>query len=663
MPDSQNKLSKFWNELKRRKVVRVTIIYASTAFILLQVISMLKDFMTLPPWVGGFFLVLLLVGLPIVVILAWIFDITPEGIEITASTDKKIEQPTTTKSRKKQIILDVIIGILLVIVVILAWPRVFKSGQQKVVNPEIEKSIAVLPFKNESSDQENEYFINGMMESLLDNLCKIEDLRVISRTSIEKYRNDPKPTPLVAEEMNVNYVVEGSGQKLGNRLLLTIQLILGNEDRHLWSTQYDKTIEKVEDLIDIQKEIAQLVAGEIEAVITPEEQKLIEKIPTTNLTAYDLTLQAQKFYYDYVFNQNKGELEKVKKLCYAALELDPGFALAYYWLGNSSLSDKYDSGFPLPFFLDTALYFFNKAIELDSTLSEAYQGRGYYYIHKAETQKAVDDLNKSISLSPNNSMAYFNLAYAYFLSRDYVDALKNFKKSNELTKSAPDQLLIYVMMYLSYMSVGDFQKAELYSQKMEQINHAGALYKYWLPIIYGKYDEALTEVEKYLTLHPEDVTAYDFKARALLGLGRIQEAEDCIRLRLKYAEPNLNEAHRVGIVLWMNGKKDEAMKYFDMQIDNCVESINSKDEYGQMAARYDLAGVYAFLGNKEAAYKWLREFEKPGFIRGLHELIKIDPLFDNLRNDDEFKAIVKKANEKAAENRAKINELEKQGVL
>jgi hypothetical protein len=113
----------------------------------------------------------------------------------------------------------------------------------------------------------------------------------------------------------------------------------------------------------------------------------------------------------------------------------------------------------------------------------------------------------------------------------------------------------------------------------------------------------------------------------------------------------------------MNGKKEEAMEYFNKQISFCTESIRKKDPYGSTDAAYDLAGIYAFLGNKEEAYKWLREYEKIGFSSGIHEYIKVDPLFDNLRNDEEFKEIVKRANDKAAEIRARINQMEEQGVF
>ena len=136
-----------------------------------------------------------------------------------------------------------------------------------------------------------------------------------------------------------------------------------------------------------------------------------------------------------------------------------------------------------------------------------------------------------------------------------------------------------------------------------------------------------------------------------------------MRKGLQMHGTDLNNAHRVAIILWMNGKKDEAMEYFNKQISYCNESMKRKDPYGNSDAAYDLAGVYAVLGNKEEAYRWLREYEKTGLGAGLHEYIKFDPLFDNLRNDGEFKEIVKRVNDKAAEIREEIDRLEEKGEI
>ncbi|MBT6006263.1 MAG: hypothetical protein HOG79_11125, partial [Prolixibacteraceae bacterium] len=180
MPEKQSKLSKFWQELKRRKVVRVIIVYATTAFILLQLISILIEPLHLPQWVMTLVIVLLGIGFPIAVIFSWIFDVTPTGIEVTHSTKEKNISPKIGLFRKKYLVFDIIIGILIIVVIILAYPKLFKGDTASKIDPELEKSIAVLPFINDSNDSTKVYVINGLMESILTNLQKIKDLRVIS---------------------------------------------------------------------------------------------------------------------------------------------------------------------------------------------------------------------------------------------------------------------------------------------------------------------------------------------------------------------------------------------------------------------------------------------------------------------------------------------------
>ncbi len=552
--------------------------------------------------------------------------------------------PAPQKKKRTPIIAGSIIALALIILGILFIPKLFKSSG------EIEKSIAVLPFRNESTDQENSAFVNGLMEKTLNNLQLVKDLRVISRTSVEQYRDQTKSIPEIAKELGVNYIVEGSAQKYGNAFSLSVQLIKADKrEDHLWGKSFEQEIKVVDDILKIQSEIAQAIANELKAFITPEEQQLIDKVPTTNLTAYDLHLQAQDFYFRYLVTGDRSYLDKVSQLAYISLELDPEFAQAYYWIGMSSLSDRELYGYRRPFFLDTALYYFDKTLELDPTLSDAYAFRGIYYYEKGQKQKAIDDLLKAISVSPNNSVGYTWLGLIDYHYRDYINALINLRKAEKLERSDENLTTIYYWYCATYISVGDFKEVELYINKVKELDVMFSGMESWIPTIQGKWEEVLAVNEK--------------SRDALLALGRIQEAEDIIRSNVNFSDPDINNAHRVGIIFWMNGNKEEAMRFFNMQIEFCNESIMNKDPYGTGDAAYDLAGVYATLGNKEEAYKWLREYEKLGFRDGMHKYIKVDMMFDNLRSDEEFKQIVKRANDKADEIRARINEMEEREEL
>ena len=428
--------------------------------------------------------------------------------------------PAPRKNRKTTIIAGSVIALVLIILGILFIPRLFKSEE------ELEKSIAVLPFKLLSDEPGKQYLADGMMDAITLHLSKIKDLRVMSRTSVEQYRGTTKTTQQIGKELDVTYLLEGSFQKFGDNARLIIQLIKANEESHAWGNEYNS---KWSEVFTLQSEVAQAIASELNAVITPEEQQLIDKVPTTNLTAYDLHLQAQDFYYKYLFSSDRKYLEKVSQLAYISLELDPEFALAYYWIGASSLSDKYLDGYTRPFYLDTALFFFNKALELDPTLADAYSYRGIYYFEKGQKQKAIDDLGKAISLSPNNSFGYIWLGSTYFQYRDYINALINLRKAEKQERANENLAIIYGYYWWTYLSVGDIQKAEFYCEKIKKLELVIPGIEGWMLTIQGKWEELLAMAEKDYGRIPE----------ALLGLGRIQEAEDSIRTKLKLLEPDL----------------------------------------------------------------------------------------------------------------------------
>jgi TolB-like protein/AraC-like DNA-binding protein len=236
----------------------------------------------------------------------------------------------------------------------------------------VEKSIAVLPFKNDSNDSTNVYLINGLMESTLNNLQKIKDLRVISRTSVEKYRNNAKTIPEMASELNVTYFVEGSGQKIGDRIVLTIQLIEGTTDRHLWSRQYRR---ETKDIFALQQEIANDIAGEIKAIITPDEKNRIQKIPTQNLEAYDLFLKGV----DLLKSGGDENLKQSLVLFDEAISKDNTFALAYACAGMACYYlDMFQAE---KMYVDKLGAYADKAVLHDSRLAESLMTKGNVLPH------------------------------------------------------------------------------------------------------------------------------------------------------------------------------------------------------------------------------------------------------------------------------------------
>jgi TolB-like protein/AraC-like DNA-binding protein/tetratricopeptide (TPR) repeat protein len=299
-----------------------------------------------------------------------------------------VAPPPSNDSNRKFILMGAV-GLLLVAIGWFAytyWP----SNQELT----LDKSIAVLPFKNDSNDSTNVYLINGLMESTLNNLQKIKDLRVISRTSVEKYRNNAKTIPEMARELNVTYFVEGSGQKIGDRIVLTIQLIDGATDRHLWSRQYRR---ETKDVFALQQEISNDIAGEIKAIITPDEKNRIQKNPTQNLEAYDLFLKGV----DLLKIGGDENLKQSLVLFDEAISKDNTFALAYACAGMAC--------YYLDMFQAEKIYvnklgaYADKALLHDAKLAESLMTKGMYYMSRKEYKEALPYLERALEYNPNSA--------------------------------------------------------------------------------------------------------------------------------------------------------------------------------------------------------------------------------------------------------------------
>lgn len=270
----------------------------------------------------------------------------------------------------------------------------------------VERSIVVLPFKNDSNDSTNLYLINGLMETTLNNLQKIENLRVLSRTSSEKYRTTTKSIPEMARELDAMYFVEGSGQKIGDNILLNIQLIEGPTDKHLWARQYRR---KATDIFELQKEIAKDIAEEIEVAISPEVKQRIEKKPTENLEAYDVFLKGV----DLLAKGGDENLEKSITYFDEAIQKDNKFAGAY---ACAAISCYYIDLFKVDkTHLEQLGQYADKALLNDPKLAESLRAKAMYFLLKKQYNEALPYLEKGLEYNPNSSELIGLLADFYYM--------------------------------------------------------------------------------------------------------------------------------------------------------------------------------------------------------------------------------------------------------
>ncbi|WP_456457689.1 helix-turn-helix domain-containing protein [Reichenbachiella sp.] len=330
----------------------------------------------------------------------------PPGEEGKRNIDQEVSDPPK-KSKLPLIALT-----LLVFIFAGTFYSLFVQKNNSTTEP-LEKTIAVLPFKNNSDDASNVYLINGVTDAILNHLQKIEDMKVTSRTTTEKYREVFRTIPELSEELNVNYFLEGSGQKIGDQILLTVQLINAKKDRPIWSERYERLSK---DIFELQKEVAKTIASQIEATITPEEAERMEKIPTENLKAYDLYLKGQQYARE---ESTEGLLEAVDLFQQAVAE-DENFAhayafiaICYYYLDLFQANKQY--GLEINTYADRAML-------LDPDVAESLIAKALFYMQDKQYELAIQYFEKVLVLSPHSGWIH------NFLTDIYTTYIPNTEK-------------------------------------------------------------------------------------------------------------------------------------------------------------------------------------------------------------------------------------------
>jgi TolB-like protein/Tfp pilus assembly protein PilF len=340
---------------------------------------------------------------------------------------------------------------LLIITIVLIW--LFYPIQQEVVQDELDKSIAVLPFKNLSPDEENQYFADGVMDGILNYLSKIKDLRVAGRTSTEKYRETTLQIPEIGKELNVSYLLEASVFKSEDKIRVTAQLINAANDEHLWSEQYDK---ELKDVFEVMSDISQQVASEIKAVITPETKEKIETPPTQNIKAYDLGMKGWHYLKMFQKSGNSEYLNNAQELFEQVIDNDPNRTGGY-----SGLASIYSH----KGIADSTLKYAEKIIELDPENADGYYKRAYYYWRTVQLDLAISDFKKSIELVPPTHYVYLNLGQLYIVDKkDVRNGIKYINKAFEVAKEKDPQIDPVMLAFsgFAFSQIGEYERAEKY---------------------------------------------------------------------------------------------------------------------------------------------------------------------------------------------------------
>src|SRR5438552_1266851 len=338
----------FFAELKRRNVYKVAIAYGVVAWLLMQVASQIFPFFEIPSWAVRLVVLLLILGFPIALVLAWAFDLTPEGLKREKAADREPARPSRNK----------------------AWRQT-----ESVKVPA--KSIAVMPFENRSEDKANAYFADGIQDEILTLLSKIADLKVISRTSTQRYQSKPRNLGQIAKQLGVANILEGSVQKVADQVRVNVQLVNAQIDSHLWAETYDR---KLTDIFSVESEIAKGIAESLQAKLTGREEQALAVKPTNNLEAYDAYLRGLAF--DTRSTYSIDALRKAISFFERAVQLDPNFALAWARLSRGHAALYFTPGGDITAARrDAAKKALENAQKLQQSLPETQLALGYYQYH------------------------------------------------------------------------------------------------------------------------------------------------------------------------------------------------------------------------------------------------------------------------------------------
>jgi TolB-like protein len=595
----------FFAELKRRNVIKVAAAYVIVAWLLLQVSDTLVPALHLPEWFHSGVAFILIIGFPIAMIFAWAFEMTPEGLK----KEKDVDRTASITHVTSQKLNSAIIGLLVMALGYFIFDKfvldpgrdaaeieaAIQIAQESTPTSEPEgesdRSIAVLPFVNMSSDAEQEYFSDGLSEELLNLLAKVPELRVAARTSSFSFKGQNIEIPEIAERLGVTNVLEGSVRKSGNQVRITAQLIKANDGFHLWSETYDRNLDNI---FQIQDEIAAAVVDSLKVTLLGEAPKS----RTTDPEAYRLFLEGQYFGYQ----RTPEGMARAIGLFKQAVQIDPGFAPAWAELAYNYMWSAGTGYMPI----DEGNALADQAIEMALTADPGY-GWAHYVkgvslvINKFRIQEGVQSYQRAYELDPGNAMLISASATNAAFSGDFEEALSREKEAVKLDPVMPE---LHSYLALAYWRMGDLENAEAAYFKSLSLsdNYVGNRHRIArIRIQQGRLDAALEiagqEVDSIYRLTSLSMAHY--------ALGNIEEADRALDELIETG--SANAAYQIAEVYGMRGDANKAFEWLERAFtnrdsgianlldDKSFSSISTDERWEPMLERLGLAQVWRNL--------------------------------------------------------------------
>ena len=578
----------FFAELKRRNVYKIAIAYAVAGWLLVQIATQVFPFLEIPNWVVRLVIVLVAVGFPIALVIAWAFELTPEGLKRTEDVDL----PTGGVSKKRTWIYVVVVGLAFSIGLFFIG-RYTARNSSSVSSSELPaKSIAVLPFENLSEEKGNAYFAEGIQDEILTRLAKIADLKVISRTSTQHFKSSPDNLPQIAKQLGVANILEGSVQKAADQVRVNVQLINAASDAHLWAETYDR---KLTDIFGVESDIAKTIADALQAKLTGSEKISIWKTPTANPEAYELYLKGRFFW-----NKRTGpDLRKAIGYFDQAISKDPSYALAYAGLADSYLLlPAFGAASPQDS-IPQAKAAAKHALELDDTLAEAHASSGRILSgYDFAFDQSIKEFERAIQLNPNYAMAH------HWISSGPLSALARFDRAIAEGSRAVE---LDPLSLVDNVDLG------------------------WVYFAARRYDEAIVQMRKAIEIDSRSYLAHYYLGEAFQLKGQLADAIAEYRKAVELDDDPFALA-LLGQAYARAGQRDEAQK---------ILARLTEEAKSRYVSAYGVALMFIGLGDKERAMDALERAFREGAGNDIIS-IKVDPILDDLRGQPRFEALAQK---------------------
>ena len=598
MSGKVNKIFKFWQELKRRKVFRVIAMYAATAFIITEAADIILPRLGFPDWTVTLLIILLLIGFPVVAVVSWIYDITPEGIFRTEKDEEENKSSQAVRSRGRIINANnIVIAILFITVCILLYPRIFRQTSVAEIGVEINRTnnlIAVLPFTNSKPDPATDYLGFALADQIIGELVYLNHITVRSAGSVRKYINKVFDPVSVGDSMKVDYVLTGNYLNELNQVRLNIELIEVNSNTMVWREPIEVDFNSAFELQDI---VAKKVVNGLDIQFNPKETGAFEKDVPNNPLAYEFYLRSISL--PFTIEGDRMAIEMLNQ----SIELDSAYAPAYAQLADRTHRlaqyELHDPGE-----IDFAESLYLKALSLNKDNIIALANLAQIYTETAREEKAVELLRQIMDINSNHADAHFSLGYLYRYTGMNRESISEMEKAISLDPENPG----YRSIVVSYQYAGELEKAFEASKRYEQ---------------------------------SEFILGY--QGAILFRMGKEVEAVEYFNRCLGMDTDGLQALWVTGLKASIEGKVEaglEAARQF--------EEVNLYD--GE--AWYHFAGNYALLGDKEGSIRALKRAVDGGFFN--YPFMLTDFFLDSVREDEEFKTILQEARQKHLDFRKKI---------